>query len=643
MIDSPIVIRSQLPSCQGQLLLYAGSNVPKMNPPSNLPDSYMVSIPTLRPSRGRNRSSLIALPALIFAAELLAMPSFAATAATASEAELSQVGPFRRSPDGSNPFRQGQPITELTAEALYEFLLAEVALQRGQLGVAAQAYLDLAKRSKDPRVAKRAWEVAAHARMPNAATEAARIWHEADPESDEALRALSLLLVSANKLDEAEPFLQKVLARRKGDSGEVLMQLGQFLGSNPDKGAVLRVVRRLAEPHGESAGAHLAIAQAALAANEIPLARSSAQKAGQMRAGWEQAALVEAAVLQRQSNQAAGDFLRNFLGKYPKSTAVRSTYARVLVAERDIPGAREQFKILAAENRDNVDVLYDVAMLSMQIEDWAGAETQLKRLLTLPVRDRELLHLHLGQIAEEQKRYDEALKRYREIDKGDHLLTAQIRQSSVVAKQGNLDGARKLLQQVSPVDDRQQVQLIIAESQLLRDANKTSDALMLVERALDKLPNNSDLLYDHAMLAEKLDRVSVMEASLRKVIALRPGYAHAYNALGYSLADRSLRLPEARELIEKALKLAPEDSFIIDSMGWVLYRQGDLEGALVQLQRAYKGRPDAEIAAHLGEVLWQLGRRAEALKIWQEGMKKSPDNETLLKTMRKFQESTAIK
>ena len=642
MIVSAIVIRSQPPSCNGQLLLYAASNVPKMNPPSNLPDSYMVSIPMLRPSHGRKRSSLIALSVLIFGAELLAM-SPPTAASTVSMSELSQIGPFRRTPDGGGAFRQGQPITELTAEALYEFLLAEVALQRGQLGVAAQAYLDLAKRSKDPRVAKRAWEVAGHARMPNAATDAARVWHEADPESDEALRALSSLLVSTNKLDEAEPYLQKILARRTGDVGEILMQLGQFLGANPDKTAALRVVRRLAEPHGNSPGAHLTIAQAAFGASDMPLARSSAQKAEQMRPGWEQAALVEAAVLQKQSNRAAGDFLRNFLNTYPKSTTVRSTYARVLVAERDIPAAREQFKILAAENRDNVDVLYDVAMLSMQIEDWAAAEAQLKRLLTLPFRDRELLQLHLGQIAEEQKRFDEALKRYREIERGDHLLTAQIRRSSVIAKQGNLDGARKLLQQADPINERQQVQLIIAESQLLRDASKTNDALMLIESALDKLPNNSDLLYDHAMLAEKLDRVTVMEASLRKVIALKPDYAHAYNAFGYSLADRGLRLPEARELIEKALKLAPEDSFIIDSLGWVLYRQGDLDGATVQLTRAYKGRPDAEIAAHLGEVLWQLGRRGEARKIWQEGMKKSPDNETLLKTMRRFQESTAVK
>ncbi|MFM9883078.1 MAG: tetratricopeptide repeat protein [Burkholderiales bacterium] len=580
---------------------------------------------------------------MLSACALTAVPTPAKALAADSISELSQAGPFRRSPDSSSAFRQGQPITELTAEALYEFLLAEVALQRGQLGVATQAYLDLAKRSRDARVARRATEVAVHARMPNAAIEAARIWHESDLESDDALRALSSLLISANKLDDAEPYLQKTLARRKGDIGEGLIQLGQFLASNADKPAVLRLVKRLAEPHGDSAGAHLAIAQAALAANDDTLARAEAQKAGQLRTGWEQAALVEAAVLQKQSNTAALGFMRDFLSANPKSLAVRGAYARILVAERDLPVAREQFKILADENRGNVDVLYEVALLSMQIEDWSIAETQLKQLLTMPFRDRELLQLHLGQISEEQKRYDEALTRYRDIQKGEHLLTAQIRQSAVIAKQGNLDGARTFLQQASPVNEQQRVQLVLAESQLLRDANKSDDAIGVLDRALEKLPNNPELLYDHAMLAEKLDRVAVMEASLRKVISVKPDHAHAYNALGYSLADRNMRLPEARELIEKAMKLAPEDLFIVDSMGWVLYRQGDLEGALAQLTRAYKGRPDAEIAAHLGEVLWQLGRRTEALKIWQEGAKKSPENEVLQKTMRRFQESTAVK
>ena len=217
-------------------------------------------------------------------------------------------------------------------------------------------------------------------------------------------------------------------------------------------------------------------------------------------------------------------------------------------------------------------------------------------------------------------------------------MPAQIRTAQVMSKQGDLAGARKYLQNVSAANNDQRAQLIIAEAQLLRDANQPKEAFDVVERGLGQLPNNPDLLYDHAMLAEKLDRMDILEANLRMVIKLKPEHAHAYNALGYSLADRNLRLDEAKGLIEQALKLAPDDSYIIDSLGWVLYRQGKNDEALKELQRAYAGRPDAEIAAHLGEVLWVMGRRSEAQKIWDEALVKAPSNDVLIKTVQKFKQ-----
>ncbi|HMG60689.1 MAG TPA: tetratricopeptide repeat protein, partial [Burkholderiales bacterium] len=196
--------------------------------------------------------------------------------------------------------------------------------------------------------------------------------------------------------------------------------------------------------------------------------------------------------------------------------------------------------------------------------------------------------------------------------------------------------ARVRLQQAAAKNSQQRVQLILAEAQLLRDANQPKTAFDLVGQALDRVPNNPELLYDYAMLAEKIERVDILEASLRKLIEIRPEHAHAYNALGYSLADRNQRLPEARELIEKALQLAPDDSFIIDSMGWVLYRMGNLKDSVGYLRRAFAGRPDAEIAAHLGEVLWALGERAEAERVWGDAARESPDNETLANTIKRL-------
>src|SRR5204863_7421240 len=180
------------------------------------------------------------------------------------------------------------------------------------------------------------------------------------------------------------------------------------------------------------------------------------------------------------------------------------------------------------------------------------------------------------------------------------------------------------------------IQLLVAEAQLLRDANRSKDAFALLGEALGREPDQPELLYDYALTAEKLERFDLLEENLRKLIKVRPDHAHAYNALGYSFAERNLRLPEARKLIEKALELAPEDDYIIDSMGWVQYREGDLKGAAATMRRAYSGRPDAEIGAHLGEVLWQMGQRDEARRVWDEALKTAPDNETLLKTIKKF-------
>ena len=532
----------------------------------------------------------------------------------------------------------------LTSQILYEFLLGEVALQRGQAQIAAQAFADLARRTRDPRIARRAAELAAYARSPELAVEAAKIWNDAEPASEEARRALAGLLVSANRLEEAQPYLERIVAGTVPGSPEgaqMFELLNRLLAASADKPGALRVMRKLVEPYPEIPEAHMALARSAAAANEDGAAIAEAQAAQKLRPEWELPVLFEAGVLQKQSNPAALARLRAYLDTNPKSREVRLAYARTLAADRQIGPARIEFQQLTADNPDNVDIVYAIALLSMQLEDYALAESSLKRLLELPFRDQSLVRLYLGQIAEDQKRYPEALNWYREVAAGEQYLPAQIRIAQVIARQGDVNGARESLQRVSPQNVRQEVQIIIAESQILRDANRMQDAYATLEKAIARLPGEADLHYDFAMLAEKLDRVDVMEANLRKVIEMRPDHAHAYNALGYSLADRSLRLTEARELVERAHKLAPDDYFIMDSVGWVLYRQGDLEGAMKYLQRAFNGRQDAEIAAHLGEVLWALGRRDEAERLWRGAASKTPDNDTLVKTMKRFLQTSA--
>jgi len=241
----------------------------------------------------------------------------------------------------------------------------------------------------------------------------------------------------------------------------------------------------------------------------------------------------------------------------------------------------------------------------------------------------------LGQVAEEQKNWQAATDWYLSLHSGEHYLPSRLRTAGVMAKEGRLPEAREFLRTVN-ASGEQRIQLLIAEAQLLREANQHREAFELLGKALEAQPEQPELLYDHALTAEKLERFEVLEGSLRKLIQLKPDHAHAHNALGYSFAERNLRLPEARKLIERALELLPEDYYIVDSLGWVLFRMGDLKGAAEQLRRAYLGRPDGEIGAHLGEVLWMMGERAEAERIWQEALKNHPENETLHKTVKRL-------
>jgi len=417
------------------------------------------------------------------------------------------------------------------------------------------------------------------------------------------------------------------------------LQLNRLLAGNPDKKSNLRVVRKLAGRYPQLAQAHFAIAQAAAAADDEPAALAAIRQAAALRPDWELAALFEAQVLQKRSTAAAAKRLGDFVERNPDSREARMNYARALVLDKRFPEARKQFEAVLAAHPGNTEVIYAVGLLAFQLKDYPVAEENMKRLLGMGYRDANGVRYLLGQMAEEQKQWPDAIKWYDGIKDGDHVLPARMRTAGAIAKQGKLDEARAFLKRVSADHPDEQVQLLVAEAQLLREANRHGDAFDLLGEALAKEPEQPELLYDLALTAEKLERYDLLESHLRKLIQVKPDHAHAYNALGYSFAERNTRLPEARKLIEKALEISPEDYFIIDSLGWVQYREGDLRGAAETLRRAYTGRPDAEIGAHLGEVLWQLGEREEADRVWQESLKASPENETLRKSIKRRRES----
>jgi tetratricopeptide (TPR) repeat protein len=534
------------------------------------------------------------------------------------------------------PRSERKDVKELNEPTLYEFLLGEIALQRGDAQLAAKTYLDLAKRTRDPRVARRAVEVASQARLADIAIEAAKTWHDIEPTSAQALQITAALLVGAKRVEEAEPYLEKLLTSEGVNLESGFLQLNRLLSGNPDKAANARLVRKLAAKYPNLPPAHYAVAAAASAANEDDAALASVRRAQELRPDWDTAVVLEAQILQKKSPSAAANRLGAYVAKNPGASDMRLNYARALVLDKRYPEAREQFQKVLDANPSNPEVAYAVGVLAFQLKDYGLAESTLKRVLGMRYRDPDGVRYLLGQVAEEQKRWPQAIQWYEQIQEGDHALNARLRTAGAMAKQGKLEEARKYLRQAASDNPGDEVQLTVVEAQLLRDASRHGDAFALLGDALQRQPEQPELLYDYALTAEKLEKFDLLESNLRKLIQVRPEHAHAYNALGYSFADRNLRLAEARKLIEKALELAPEDYYIIDSMGWVQYREGDLKGAAATLRRAYAGRPDAEIGAHLGEVLWQLGQRDEARRIWNEALKTAPENETLQKTIKRF-------
>lgn len=528
------------------------------------------------------------------------------------------------------------PPVELSEAILFKLTLAEIAVQRGQPHVAVPALLEVARETKDPRVARRAAEIAWNARFLPAALEAATLWLQVDPDSARARQTVIALLVNQSRLDDAIPHLEQWLEGDPEHIGQNFMQLTTLVAGHKDKPAILRLLRALAERHPTVPEASLAVAQAAWNADDVPSALDGARNALKLRPDWELAALFQAQALQRNSAATAIDFLDGFIKSNPGARDARLNLARLLVSARRYPEARKQFEALLGEAPNNSEIAMAVATLAMQAKDYVAAEVQLRRALEINPKDPDIVRLYLGQVSEELKRDDEALKWYSSITHGVQYVAAQARYAGVLAKQGKLAAARKYLQDINAGDAQQRTQLILAEANLLREANAYQEAFDFLSQAVARSPDVPDLLYDHAMAAEKINRIDILETNLRRVIAMQPGHAHAYNALGYSLADRNQRLPEARALIETAHKIAPEDPFILDSLGWVLHRLGQNQEALGHLQRSYELRPDGEIAAHLGEVLWVLGRQTEAQKLWMDALRDHPKNEVLKSTVQRL-------
>lgn len=519
-------------------------------------------------------------------------------------------------------------------EQIYEYLKAEVATQRGDLQTALQIYTRIARETRDPAVARRAVEAAVRARAYPQALEASALLLEVEPDSGLAREIVASLLANEGSLPKAQATLGALL-EKSPERAALLTQLSHLFSKFTDKPAVLEATVAVAQPYQQLPEAHYAIGVAALLAGKHEQAVAESARALEMRPGWEQAAVLQAQVLRKSAPDKVIPYYQAFLEKHPDSREVRSQLGRELAGDRKLAESREQFRAVEKLSPRDPQAPYAVGLLSLQLEDYVDAEAAFQRALNLGHKETGAIYLSLGQAAEGQKKIDEAIAYYRKVESGD-WVRAQLKIATLLARQQGLAAGREYLQRMEPRTPDDKIQMIQVEAQLLRDAKQWKETFEMLSAAVKENPDSFELLYDRAMAAEKVDRLDVAEADLRRVIKMKPDYAHAYNALGYTLAEKTNRLAEAKTLIEQALKLAPDDPFIQDSLGWVYYRQGNLDEALKVLQSAYGARPDPEIAAHLGEVLWKIGQREEAAKVWRTALAENPEHETLLAVIQKY-------
>jgi tetratricopeptide (TPR) repeat protein len=539
------------------------------------------------------------------------------------------------------------PNVALTPDLLYRLTRAEFELRSGNWQAAYVTMLGLAQITRDPRLAHRAADIALGAKQSGEALAAVRLWRELAPESDEASQYYLGFAILSDKLDEAELILaERLRAAPPGPArGLAMFQTQQYLARANDKPAAAALLARLLAPYADVAEAHIVLAQSAYTQNAPERALAEARAALALRPDSEIAVLTAAQV--NPDAVAVEAMLTAFVAAYPQAREARTALARVLVERRQYDGARAQFDALLKAQPDNLGTLYALGIMSIQLDEPVPAERYFSRYMAVldahPDDDHDggKVAAILSQLAEQRADYVAALAWLDKIDASDPkaLFGARLKRGQLIGKQGQPDAARAYLATIEAADPADQAQLVLADGQVLRDAGRNEAAYAVLADGARRFPASPDLLYDYALMAEKTGHLDVMETALRSVMEQAPDNQHAYNALGYSLAERNVRLAEALALIDKALKMAPGDPFIMDSMGWVQFRLGNFSEAEDHLRRAYALRSDAEIAVHLGEVLWSQGKKADAQKLWREALAKDPKNDTLKATLARLHAS----
>lgn len=534
----------------------------------------------------------------------------------------------------------------MDAPLFYQLLIGEIELQNGQAGVAFQVLLDAARRTGDEELFKRVVNIAIQARAGDQALMASRAWAETVPTSVDALQSTVQLLALMNKPAEMPEPLSKLLSiapapQRPG----FILALPRLFQRSPDPKAVLAALGPVLQAQSGPLKPAALYTEARLSINAGQNARALALTRELHQALPEGDDAMQLAVDLMPAEPQAEGLIAERLKEKPEQHALRQAYARALIQSQRPAEAAREFRVLTETTPDNPAPWLALGAIELELKHPAAAETALReglKRLDTPASGtdveikaradgRQQAWLMLSQAAEQRGDLKAAEAALQKVD--GNGLDLRYRRASLLARQGKLGEGRKLLQPAADASDADARAALLAEAQLMREQKDYAASLAVLKTATTRFPSDPDLIYEQAMMTEKVGKFEEMEALLRKVIEIKPDYHHAYNALGYSLAERNQRLPEAKQLIEQALKLAPNEPFIVDSLGWVEFRLGNLAEAARLLRQAHTGRPDAEIAAHLGEVLWASGAQDEARRVFAEAAQREPDNEALRETL----------
>jgi predicted Zn-dependent protease len=539
----------------------------------------------------------------------------------------------------------------LTAKLLYELMIGEMLFRQGDTQNGAAYILNAARRTGDAELFKRAAQMAVQSRSGPVALETVRAWREAHPDAVEAAQyELQVLIVLGRVAETEAPLRQFLSTLPETDKLSFITALPALYQRVPDKPEAARVVERaLADAMRTptlAPAAWTTVGRLRLQAGDKAGALAAATLGHNAGVQSEWPALL-ALQLMADGETRADALIQRYLNSPDAKPEVRIGYARALVERGSTADAHRQLDTLIRRAPETPEAwLVRGALYADERKD-AEAEADLKHYLGMldstatppgaqPPEGRDHARMMLATIAERRGDLSGAERLLASIDSPERALTVQVRRAQLLARQGKLDEGRQAIRSV-PERNADDARLkLLAEAQLLRDNQQAQQAYDLLSTELKKNPDEESVLYDAAMAAERADHLDIMEELLQRLIKLNPDAGHAYNALGYSMADRGVRLPEAKTLIEKAVQLSPDDAYIQDSLGWVHFRMGNVREARKILEAAYKKRPDAEIAAHLGEVLWTLGERDSARRVWREGIRLDADNETLKKTLKRF-------